>query len=139
MTRNHEPKVSGHALLKERKVDNNEIEFAEKEKGYRTLYGLWKPLDDRLEILAGKKTYMNSLEDLCRELQSFVDDFTILLEEKPKLRALRRRPKFTEIELMSQRKRIMSSGASPRVREAMLAKMGEAYFCDPAQGHEGNY
>jgi len=136
MTRNHEPRVSGHALLKERKVDNNEIEFAE--KGLRTLYAHWKQLDDRLIKLSGEKTFMLPLGEFCQQLQSFVEDFTTLLEEKPKLKGMRRRPKYSELELQAQRKRTMQN-PNKRLRESLLAKMGEAYFVNPSVGYEGNY
>ncbi|MDP8227148.1 MAG: hypothetical protein P9L89_05870 [Candidatus Celaenobacter polaris] len=138
MKRNSDPKISGHKLAGDKAAENDAIEFEQKERGFRTLYACWKDLDDRLEGLAGKKTYMFSLEDLCKKIQKFAEDFTLLLEEKPKMRKMRRRPKYTEIELMSRRKRAMSNPTS-RVREAMLKDLGEVYFANPKDGYEGNY
>ena len=127
MTRNHEPRKTGHKLPKESKPDTGEAKLQQAETKIRSLYAEWQSLDNTLIRLAGQTTWTFTLAELCQQLQALTESLTELLEEKPQLKKMRRRPRYSEQELTDRKRRAMTNPNS-RVREMLLKDLEESFF-----------
>ena len=61
------------------------------------------------------------------ELQDLTESLTELIEEQPRLRKMKRRPKYSEQELISRKRRAMQH-PNDKVREMLLRDLEDSFF-----------
>ena len=127
MRRVHEPRVSGFSLPGEGKIDKQDSNLQQAEVKIRSLFSQWKELDDRLLNLAGQRTWTHTLAELCRELQNLTESLTELLETKPQLKKMRRRPRYSEQELIARKRRALMN-PNQKVRQLLLKDLEDSFF-----------
>ena len=127
MRRVHEPRITGFTLPGDKEIDKQDLNLQQAETKIRSLFSQWKELDDRLVKLAGKETWTHTLAELCRELQDLVESLTELLETKPQLKKMRRRPRYSEQELIARKRRALMT-PNPKVRTLLLRDLEDSFF-----------
>ena len=125
--RNSDPRKTGHTLPGDKKPDTGEGELQQAETRIRSLFSQWKELDDRLLNLAGQRTWTHTLAELCRELQDLVESLTELLETKPQLKKMRRRPRYSEQELIARKRRALMN-PNQKIRQLLLKDLEDSFF-----------